>query len=25
MVPDAWMTKAYFRDFIGALGRHFNR
>jgi acetyl esterase/lipase len=25
MVPDAWLTKAYYRDFIGALQRYFNR
>jgi triacylglycerol lipase len=25
MVPDAAVTKAYFRDFIGALGQHFRR
>jgi acetyl esterase/lipase len=25
MMPEAWMTKAYYRDFLGALDRHFNR
>lgn len=24
MVPDARLTRTYFRDFIGALGRHFD-
>jgi triacylglycerol lipase len=25
MVADAWLTKAYYRDFIGALNRYFDR